>query len=286
MSRNEPTQRNENEQQSGADGISRRAALAAMGGAGIGVAGAVVFAGTGNAAQPPPDPLAAAPDCTLAPELTEGPYYLDLEMVRGDITEGYPGVPLVLRATVVDSTRCAPIPNAALDIWHCNAIGEYSGFTAQGPGGGGGGGGRPPGGGHTPPTDNLTFLRGVQLTDQQGAVQFHTLYPGWYVGRAIHIHAKVHIGGTVSGTTYTGGHVAHTGQFFFAEEVSQQIARVSPYTTNPVTRVPLDQDGIYQHGGSAGLVKLAPLGGSGSSYTSGVLATITVAVDPNATPSR
>src|SRR4051812_13061621 len=66
--------------------------------------------------------------CTLMPELTEGPYYLDLKKVRSDITEGRPGAALELKVTVVDATTCAPIKDAAVDIWHCDASGEYSGF--------------------------------------------------------------------------------------------------------------------------------------------------------------
>jgi protocatechuate 3,4-dioxygenase beta subunit len=292
-----PEQENEGGPDPRGGGISRRAALAAMGGAGLGVAGAAILAGTGDAATAPASAGAtpARPACTLAPELTAGPYYLDLEMVRRDITESYPGVPLVLRATVVDATRCTPIRDAALDIWHCNAIGEYSGYTAMGPGGanGPGGGGTPPtapppggggGGGHVEPTDDLTFLRGVQLTDARGRTEFRTLYPGWYVGRAVHIHAKVHVGGTVSGSTYTGGHVSHVGQFFFAEEVTEQIATVDPYSSNPTTRTPLAEDHIYRSGGSAGLLTLTPLGGRNGSLKDGVLATIVVGVDPAATP--
>jgi protocatechuate 3,4-dioxygenase beta subunit len=69
----------------------------------------------------------------------------------------------------------------------------------------------PAGGGHVEPTDQLTFLRGVQTSDRHGVVEFRTLFPGWYVGRAIHIHAKVHLGGKAKGGKYAGGHVVHTG---------------------------------------------------------------------------
>ena len=97
------------------------------------------------------------PGCTLTSEQEEGPYYIDDETMRRDITEASPGVPLLLDIKLVDATRCAPLLNAAVDIWHCDALGVYSGFTSNSPDGGPGGrgpggprgpgapGGRPPG---------------------------------------------------------------------------------------------------------------------------------------------
>src|ERR1700733_12348713 len=78
----------------------------------------------------------AAPSCTLNSEQEEGPYYVDDETLRRDITEGRPGVPLILAIRVVDAKSCAPLRDAALDIWHCDAAGVYSGFTADNPDGG------------------------------------------------------------------------------------------------------------------------------------------------------
>src|SRR6202000_2156021 len=95
-----------------------------------------------SAAVPPPT-------CVFNPEQEEGPYYVDRELLRSDITEGKVGVPLRVRITVVNAKTCTPSPNAALDIWHCDAGGVYSGYTKSnigfGPGGGPGPGGRPPG---------------------------------------------------------------------------------------------------------------------------------------------
>ena len=119
---------------------------------------------------------AATPSCTLTPELTEGPYYLDLDKVRRDVTEGKPGLRLDLRIKVVNARTGKPLENAAVEIWHADAGGTYSGFAQEG-------------------TAGKTYLRGVQLTGQKGVAQFRTLYPGWYQGRAIHIHLKVHVGG-------------------------------------------------------------------------------------------
>lgn len=83
--------------------------------------------------------------CTLTAEQEVGPYYIDYEKMRRDITEGKPGLPLTLRVALVDAKRCTPLQDAALDIWHCDAMGVYSGFTANNPAGLGGRGGRGPG---------------------------------------------------------------------------------------------------------------------------------------------
>jgi protocatechuate 3,4-dioxygenase beta subunit len=286
--------------------MNRRRALTALGGAGLGAAG--VVAASRAAAWATANPLSGSaprPACVLAPELTEGPYYLDYELFRRDVTEHKDGVPLLLRATIVNAATCKAIPHAALDIWHTDALGEYSGYTALGVGGANGGGpggpggpgegtppppgspppsGPPPGGGHVEPGDDLTFLRGVQTSDRHGVVEFRTLYPGWYLSRAIHIHAKVHLGGRVSGGKYSGGHVAHTGQFFFDERVTEEIAKLQPYAVNTTRRTTLHEDGIYQSGGSAGLLTLRPAHAHAPALKRGLLATIVVGVDPDATP--
>lgn len=283
--------------------LSRRAALTAMGGVGLtvgAVAGGVALAGgaEGGTATPVSATSGAKrPSCVLTPETIEGPYYLDYEMVRRTITEDRPGVPLILRTTVVDSRTCRPIPRAAVDIWHCDAGGVYSGYEGNTlPGGGtpptgaptgaptGTPTGPPPGGGdmHQEPVNDLTFLRGVQLADGHGDAEFATVYPGWYQGRALHIHVKVHIGGKVDRQkkTYTGGHVSHTGQLFFAEDLAEKIAALSPYKDNTVERVKLDDDFIYRQAGS-GLLTIRPL--HKGRIERGLLATITLGIDPTAT---
>jgi protocatechuate 3,4-dioxygenase beta subunit len=151
----------------------------------------------------------------LTPEATEGPFYLDLlDKVRSDITEGNDGTPLDLKITVVDATGCSPIKDAAIDVWHCDAGGVYSGFSQAGDGGPGGG----PGGARAA-SDGQTFLRGTQITDANGLGEFRTIYPGWYRGRAVHIHMKVHVGGSV----------VHTGQLFF-DDVSPTRCTGAPRT--------------------------------------------------------
>jgi protocatechuate 3,4-dioxygenase beta subunit len=94
-------------------------------------------------------------------------------------------VPLTLELSVVNVNTCEPVPGAVVDIWHCDALGYYSHFTSAGVGGTGGGGGA------SGSTDNSTFLRGIQLSDAEGKVTFHSLYPGFYQGRVTHIHVKV-----------------------------------------------------------------------------------------------
>jgi protocatechuate 3,4-dioxygenase beta subunit len=282
---------------------------------------------------------APPPTCVFNPEQEEGPYYVDRELLRSDITEGKVGLPLRVRVTIVDAKTCAPIPNAALDIWHCDAGGVYSGYTTINPGGPGGPGfpGRPPGpppnggagGDDMPPgpppsggqggpggpggppmgggpggpggmppkphtTDDLVFLRGVQITDAQGVVEFKTIYPGHYPGRVNHIHMKVHVGGGATKAAdsdashsgvelYAGGHVAHTGQLFFPEDVSRFVEATHPYSSQKVRRTTLDEDMVYGgQGGSGSVAKLTAV--TSTQLSDGYVATLTVAVDPAATP--
>jgi protocatechuate 3,4-dioxygenase beta subunit len=234
--------------------------------------------------------MPATPSCTLVSEQEVGPYYIDDEKLRRNITEGKPGTPLALRVALMDAKRCTPLANAALDIWQCDALGVYSGFTANSPDGGPGMRGGPGGpGGMRPPgsrqTDKTRFLRGVQMTDRRGIAEFVTLYPGWYSGRAIHIHVKVHLGGDASGETYAGGHVSHTGQLFFSEDVTEQVAKLEPYVKRiNVRRTLQSEDGIFNsQRGNASLVNLTRL--TNGTNADGFLATVTLAVDPEATPA-
>lgn len=203
-------------------------------------------------------PVAAAAVCTLTKEMTEGPYYLDGQLVRADISEGKPGIPLKLALTVVDDDTCAPLSNALVEIWHCDALGEYSGFVGNN--------------GHNEP-DNGTFLRGGVLTNSSGVANITTIYPGWYRGRCIHIHVKVHTNVTLtSDGSFTGGQELHTGQLFIDETITRRVATVSPYSTNTVTRTTLAQDSIYDDGGAAsGLLTLTALGSSTSAGYGGKL---------------
>ncbi|MCX5367094.1 intradiol ring-cleavage dioxygenase [Streptomyces sp. NBC_00124] len=243
--------------------IARRTVLAATGvtAAALAVGAAAYEAPTTETADTAP--VAAAAVCTLTREMTEGPYYLDGQYVRSDITEGKPGIPLKLTLTVVDDDTCAPLPNALVEIWHADHLGEYSGFVGAN--------------GHNEP-DNGTFLRGGVLTNSSGVASITTIYPGWYVGRCIHIHIKVHTNVTLTPDgSFTGGQELHTGQLYFSETITTRVSRLSPYTANRVTRTTLAQDSIYDDGGAAsGLLALTALG---SSTSSGYAGTLTLGVE-------
>jgi protocatechuate 3,4-dioxygenase beta subunit len=168
----------------------------------------------------------AAPtvSCILTPEQTEGPYYIAGEKLRRNISEGRPGAPFLLRAFVVDASTCRPLRNAAVDIWHADAAGVYSGFGAG--------------------ASSRTFMRGIQRTNAKGLAEFRTVYPGWYQGRTVHIHVKVHVGGSV----------VHTGQLYFPDLLTDSVYRRAPYNTRPNRDVRNATDAIYRNGGSKSLV--------------------------------
>jgi protocatechuate 3,4-dioxygenase beta subunit len=240
--------------------------------------------------------LTAAPRCVLTPEQEEGPYYVDFGKARRDVTEGKTGVPLQLRVALVDAKRCEPLEAAAVDIWHCDATGIYSGFTANGGGddagrgygrgrGGPGGPGGRGGGRGEGPIDETRFLRGIQITNRQGIAEFATVYPGWYAGRTIHIHLKVHLGGSAGAERYAGGHVSHTGQLFLPEDITEQIATMDPYVKHSnVHRTLHSEDNIFrQQGGAQSMLGLERL--QKGSNSGGFVADVVLAVDPEATPA-
>ena len=187
-------------------------------------------AGTGPAAV-----AAGLVTCVLAPEHTEGPYYVDGAQVRRNVTEGRPGAALTLRLTVLNVSSCKPIRNAAVEIWHCDAGGVYSGTSVQ-------------------DTQSERFLRGVQRTDAKGLAIFRTIYPGWYQGRTVHIHAKVHV----------GGNVVHTGQLYFPESVTDAVYTRSPYRSRPDRDLRNADDSIYRNGGKRSTLRLVK---NGAAYT-------------------
>ena len=169
--------------------------------------------------------------CVLTPEMTEGPYSLEGDMVRRDVREGRPGVLLTLETTVVDVSTCKPIKGAAVDIWHCDAGGAYSGFAQEG-------------------TEGRTFMRGIQRADRHGLATFKTAYPGWYSGRTVHIHVSVSMGGSV----------VHTGQLFFPESLTDAVHRRAPYNRRPNRDTRNATDSIYRNGGSRSMLKLSKSG--------------------------
>lgn len=245
--------------------------------------------------------------CKLTPEQEVGPYYVPDELLRSNIVEDRQGIPLELRIAVLDARTCKPLPNVAVDIWHCDALGLYSGYTAQNPMGPGG---PPPGsqGGPPPefdpqhphnhpgppegfgpprqnhPTDKLTFLRGIQITAPDGSVNFRTIFPGFYMGRTNHIHFKVRLDGQTANKTYSAGHTSHNGQIFFPEEIATQLMQHEPYANHKIHRTTQTEDHVFgDQNGQLQIAKLQPL--QAGQFIKGLRAEIIAAVDPTANPS-
>jgi protocatechuate 3,4-dioxygenase beta subunit len=225
--------------------ISRRRALGALGGVGLGTllaacsaddaptTAADVATSSGSTATISPQAatsseldaiLDESSSCTLTRELTEGPYYFDVDAIRSDIREDREGTPLRLALRVQEADSCEPIPNAVVDIWHCDAGGLYSGFESASQGG--------PGGGRT---DEETYLRGAQVTNDRGVVEFRTVYPGWYRGRTVHIHVKVHLDRST----------LLTSQLFFDEDVTSAVYSAQPYASHSGRDTFNDDDVIF-----------------------------------------
>ena len=218
--------------------LTRRTSLVRIGGV---LATALGAAGIDARASEGSGPAAVASGdvaCVLAPEQTEGPYYIANEAVRRNITEGRPGTALLLRAFVVNASSCKPIKGAAVEIWHCDAGGIYSGVSSLG-------------------TEDEWFLRGVQRTDAKGLAIFRTIYPGWYQGRTVHIHTMVHL----------GGNVVHTGQLYFSDAVTDAVYTRSPYRTRPNRTTRNSADSIYRNGGKRSTLKLVK---NGSAYAGSI----------------
>ena len=179
-------------------GLSRRQALAGLGTASL---GALIAAcsddepDTANTtARERTTDFDGARSCTVTAEQTEGPFYFDVDEIRSDIREDREGAPLRLGIRVRDASDCTALPDAVVDVWHCDAEGSYS-------------------------AEGQTYLRGAQVTDRDGIAEFRTIYPGWYPGRTVHIHAKVHLDRETALTT----------QFYFADEVTARVFVDDPY---------------------------------------------------------
>jgi protocatechuate 3,4-dioxygenase beta subunit len=180
-----------------------------------GASGAAGNAGTGGETD--------SGRCALYPQQTPGPFYLDLDLVRSDITEGKPGTLLTLEIQVVGES-CAPIRDAIVDVWQCDAAGVYAGFAGQLGG---------------LDTTGQTFLRGSQITDADGRAVFKTIYPGWYPGRTTHIHFKVHLSPTSEVTS----------QLYFPEDVTTGVYQSPPYAARGQKDTSNAADGTAQMGG-------------------------------------
>ena len=240
--------------------LTRREILALLGGS-----GAALFAACAPAAvRSTPSPtsatasstaastaaasaIVAAPNCIVVPALTEGPYFVDEKLSRSDIrtdpTDGSvkPGAALTLALNIsrASSGACSGLAGATVDVWHCDALGVYS--DASDPGFN---------------TKGSKFLRGYQTTDSGGNVQFTTIYPGWYQGRAVHIHFKIR-------TPATNASYDFTSQFFFDDPFTDQVYAQAPYSQKGSGRLRDSGDSIYTGGGDK---LLLPVTKSGSGY--------------------
>src|SRR5207237_8832048 len=199
--------------------LTRREVLALLGGSALVVACAptVVSApSTSGPAATSPAGATVLPSCVVRPALTEGPYFVDEKLNRSDIRADpstnavKPGTPLVLTFLVskVSGSACTALANATVDVWHCDALGVYSDATDPGFGS----------------TKGTKFLRGYQTTDANGGAKFTTIWPGWYQGRATHVHFKIRT------TSATGQSSDFTSQLFFAEALNDQIFAQAPYS--------------------------------------------------------
>jgi protocatechuate 3,4-dioxygenase beta subunit len=238
----------------------------------VGIAGALVLAGlfvlpmamprpAGGPPGPGGAPLAGQPQigsptqieastnqsCTLTPSLievegtpqqTEGPYFVDgmpnrSDIMRdtsdGSVVEGIP-LTLVLNVHAVDEGTCIPLSGAQVDIWHANPQGVYSGVQEQS-------------------TTGKNFLRGYQVTNDTGTVVLSTVYPGWYEGRAIHIHVKVR--------TFEGAQEAFewTSQFYLPDSVNELVHTQPPYSNHGPINMANEEDGIYTGASTDGLIQ-------------------------------
>ncbi len=206
--------------------LSRREALGVLGGA-----SAMFASGCGGDSPTSPSATAATTAatgtttptgstgaCVVSPNETIGPYPSLADFVRSDIRESKQGLPLTLTIAVVNTaSACAPVAGAVVDIWQCDADGNYSQYGSE---------------------RTLTYLRGLQTTDSAGTVTFTTIYPGWYQGRATHIHVEVTINGRSAKVT----------QIAFPEDVTAQVYRTGVYTSsgqNPTTNA---RDNVFSDG--------------------------------------
>lgn len=203
--------------------LSRRMALQSLF-AGVAAPASVSTARADEAAKPVP-PAAQPPGiCVLFPQAVEGPYYFDPGLVRADITEGKPGLPVTLQLDLIEVGSCQPLANARIDVWHADAGGIYSGYGRQGDA-------------RDVSTRGATYLRGTQTTNASGRATFDTVYPGWYPGRTPHIHVKA----------FLDHKTMLTGQIYFPDDLSARIyATHEPYKSRPVADVSNERDFIFK----------------------------------------
>lgn len=197
----------------------------------------------------------AIPACIVRPALTEGPYFVDEKLERSDIrsdpSDGSvsEGVlfDLAFAVSQISGSSCTAFRGVLVDVWHCDGLGVYSDVSDQG---------------FT--TTGKKFLRGYQTTDANGIARFTTIFPGWYQGRAVHIHFKMR-----SDAMASSGH-EFTSQLFFDEAMIARVFAEAPYVQKGTGWLKNGDDGTYNGGGSQLL--LSPTG----DIASGLAATFEV----------
>ncbi|RMZ83885.1 hypothetical protein DV737_g1427, partial [Chaetothyriales sp. CBS 132003] len=216
--------------------------------------------------------------CVLQPDVTQGPYYVNGELIRKDIREDQEGVPLYLDLQILDTSTCEPVSDLYFDLWHANATGVYSGIVASG-------------NGNNADSSNIntTFLRGIQQTDSDGIVQFITNVPGHYTGRAPHIHILSHAPADttvlsndtleIDGDTVVASHV---GQLFFDQDLLTEVSALSPYTSN-TQDLTLNSDDSILAEEAASVDPFVEYALIGDTLSDGILAWISVGIDSNET---
>lgn len=177
---------------------------------------------------------AKMPACAVKPQQTEGPYFVDEKLNRSDIRSDPSngsierGVPLrlVFQISQISGNSCTPLNNAMVDVWHCNAAGIYSDAIDR-----------------NFNTIGKKFLRGYQQTNANGIAEFLTVYPGWYPGRAVHIHFKIRIN-SASQKSYE-----FTSQLYFDDALTDRVHAQMPYVSRGKRTHNNNRDGIFQQGG-------------------------------------
>lgn len=178
----------------------------------------------------------ALPACIITPQQTEGPYFVDERLDRSDIRsdpmdgsvrEGVP-LKLTIQVTQVDGSACSPLAGTYVDLWQCDAHGVYSDVDDRSTGSRAG---------------TSKFLRGYQVTDENGTVEFTTIFPGGYRGRAVHIHFKVR---TALDTRSAREMVS---QFYFDDALIDQIHALPPYASVAQRGLRNNQDFLFRNGG-------------------------------------
>jgi protocatechuate 3,4-dioxygenase beta subunit len=212
----------------------------------LGLSGAAMLADPWKGhAGPQPAPAAMTP-CVVQPQQTEGPYFVDGMLHRGDIRAEPPsgpakaGVPLRIAFHVSRMTAdgaCTPLAGAHVDLWQCDALGVYSGVQDR-----------------SFNTVGQKFLRGYQLTDAKGVARFVTIYPGWYQGRAVHVHFKIRTDpSAAAGQEFTS-------QLYFDEALTDRVHGLEPYSSKGQGRTRNESDGIYRNGGAQLILALGTEG--------------------------